>query len=146
MQNYSFFTFILYRNKGSRCSTNYWYKEDSNECVACNQGYFGNNCTELCPFPFYGVVCVKKCNCSVDDCHYATGCPVLQIETNGTTSPSEKRDTFNRKRLNLRIGVFVYGGILIVFVLLFLLIELRRRTRQSVVEQQIFTENAPAYE
>lgn len=37
-------------------------------------GYYGENCSSLCPYPYYGVNCQKTCNCSRDLCDVSSGC------------------------------------------------------------------------
>lgn len=50
------------------------FKSSSNVCLACKPGYYGQNCGEKCSFPHYGYVCALRCNCSANDCDYASGC------------------------------------------------------------------------
>lgn len=46
------------------------------ECMLleCSTGYTGINCTEQCPFPTYGEICQKLCNCDSTLCDFSTGC------------------------------------------------------------------------
>ena len=37
-------------------------------------GFYGENCTETCPFPSYGRDCQDICDCTVDDCNFVIGC------------------------------------------------------------------------
>lgn len=41
---------------------------------ACDEGYYGSNCSSKCRFPMYGVNCMSNCNCSAIDCHHVYGC------------------------------------------------------------------------
>lgn len=42
--------------------------------LACKQGYTGENCSDPCPYPSYGVECQNMCNCDKDLCNVSTGC------------------------------------------------------------------------
>lgn len=39
-------------------------------------GYSGVNCSSLCPYPYYGKDCQRKCDCSRELCNVSTGCIV----------------------------------------------------------------------
>ena len=45
----------------------------------CEPGFLGPNCTQRCPYPYYGHKCQGKCDCDMHKCHVSTGC------TTGTT-------------------------------------------------------------
>ena len=47
--------------------------------LECKPGFLGPNCTQPCPYPFYGQKCQGHCNCDRQKCHVSTGC------TTGTT-------------------------------------------------------------
>lgn len=40
----------------------------------CNDGKFEHRCETVCPFPWYGRLCVSKCNCTQDYCDPIYGC------------------------------------------------------------------------
>lgn len=42
--------------------------------IGCRPGYNGVNCSQLCPYPYYGVYCQRKCNCSKTLCDVFIGC------------------------------------------------------------------------
>lgn len=42
--------------------------------LACDEGYYGSNCSLKCRFPMYGVNCMSNCNCSAINCHHVYGC------------------------------------------------------------------------
>lgn len=45
------------------------------QCLACEDGYFGQNCSDPCPPPYFGQTCRSKCNCTDDQyCHHVRGC------------------------------------------------------------------------
>lgn len=41
---------------------------------ACDKGYTGQNCEDVCPFPGYGVDCQSMCNCTETQCDPVNGC------------------------------------------------------------------------
>ena len=42
------------------------------ECTPA--GYFGSNCSEPCPYPYYGDGCRGTCKCDKNSCDVSTGC------------------------------------------------------------------------
>lgn len=42
--------------------------------VACEEGYTGQNCEIVCPFPSYGLDCQSICNCAETTCDHVNGC------------------------------------------------------------------------
>lgn len=40
----------------------------------CRPGYFGLNCTDICPYPTYGERCQGFCDCGKDTCDASKGC------------------------------------------------------------------------
>lgn len=43
--------------------------------IACPRGYFGLDCSYLCPYPTYGRRCLDgKCSCPKEYCNAKTGC------------------------------------------------------------------------
>ncbi|XP_061169536.1 multiple epidermal growth factor-like domains protein 10 [Saccostrea echinata] len=43
-------------------------------CKVCSPGYVGSNCTQICPYPNYGLDCQGKCECDERLCDITTGC------------------------------------------------------------------------
>lgn len=41
---------------------------------ACDKGYTGHNCEDVCPFPSYGLDCQSICNCAETQCNPVNGC------------------------------------------------------------------------
>lgn len=41
---------------------------------ACDKGYTGHNCDDMCHFPAYGVDCQSMCNCTATQCDPVDGC------------------------------------------------------------------------
>lgn len=52
--------------------------------LACEPGYTGHNCGARCLVPYYGLMCLLKCNCSDKDCDHVNRC--RQLST-GIISP-----------------------------------------------------------
>lgn len=48
-------------------------------CLDCPAGYFGNNCTDKCIHPTFGILCSEICDCS--DCHHIIGCISNAVNT-----------------------------------------------------------------
>lgn len=42
--------------------------------TVCPIGFFGDKCDTECAYPWYGVQCGSKCECTDPDCHPALGC------------------------------------------------------------------------
>lgn len=42
--------------------------------VACEEGYTGQNCEIVCPFPSYGLDCQSICSCAETTCDHVNGC------------------------------------------------------------------------
>lgn len=49
--------------------------------VECPIGYFGQNCSDICPWPTYGALCSKVCECQ--PCNHEDGC-ISTEETTGS--------------------------------------------------------------
>ncbi|XP_078314525.1 uncharacterized protein LOC144619691 [Crassostrea virginica] len=43
-------------------------------CQNCSIGFYGPNCTNICPFPAYGKDCQLECRCSKSLCSHVDGC------------------------------------------------------------------------
>lgn len=41
-------------------------------CSDCPAGYYGNNCTDKCKHPTFGLLCLETCDCPV--CNHIVGC------------------------------------------------------------------------
>ena len=58
-------------------------------------GYFGENCTQQCPYPSYGIRCQGGfCDCDEDLCDVSTGC---KIQTTGTALKNHKNSVLFSK-------------------------------------------------
>ena len=49
----------------------------------CSAGFFGDNCSESCPFPQYGLLCNETCDCSNSSCHQIYGCRTTTLIPTG---------------------------------------------------------------
>ncbi|XP_062571861.1 uncharacterized protein LOC134233826, partial [Saccostrea cucullata] len=43
----------------------------------CLPGYSGVNCSQSCPYPFYGDLCQGICDCDNETCDVSTGCKIV---------------------------------------------------------------------
>ncbi|XP_078341097.1 uncharacterized protein LOC144627576 [Crassostrea virginica] len=50
-------------------------------CTECPAGLYGRNCSALCPYPYYGVLCNETCSCSKPSCHHAYGCMTTTLSS-----------------------------------------------------------------
>lgn len=77
------FTYYHYSNSSNvysmrflKCILSTWYKSCNSHIIiyflACQPGYTGRNCFDICPAPYYGLRCAKTCNCL--QCHHINGC------------------------------------------------------------------------
>lgn len=65
--------------------------------VECPAGCYGDNCSDVCPAPHYGIPCFQKCDCL--SCHHVYGCsPTL---TKGKAVSVPVKDYIIRLRLDL---------------------------------------------
>ncbi|XP_062600200.1 uncharacterized protein LOC134261822 [Saccostrea cucullata] len=58
------------------CCAFYKWSSETGQCEKCLPGYSGVNCSEPCPYPFYGDECQGKCDCDNYICDFSTGCIV----------------------------------------------------------------------
>lgn len=51
--------------------------------IECQPGLWGNNCSQVCVYPFFGSSCLKKCACDESLCNAVLGCVTQskEIET-----------------------------------------------------------------
>lgn len=42
--------------------------------LVCPDGWFSDNCSSECPFPYYGHLCTSTCDCDNETCNHVTGC------------------------------------------------------------------------
>ncbi|XP_052714482.1 uncharacterized protein LOC128187873 [Crassostrea angulata] len=51
------------------------FEEKNNKCVECSPGFWGWNCTDMCPDNYFGRKCWTKCSCNETQiCHHVCGC------------------------------------------------------------------------
>lgn len=60
---------------------NKYFKDFFRIFVACMPGFIGMNCSVSCPYPYYGVECQRRCNCSRVLCDVSIGCQTKSIAT-----------------------------------------------------------------
>ncbi|XP_062606224.1 multiple epidermal growth factor-like domains protein 10 isoform X2 [Saccostrea cucullata] len=95
------------------------YLNIGGECIACQSGTMGINCSRICPDGFYGQFCLKKCNCDpTQRCSKARGCVCK-----GDNCPSEL-DLFNESsqvQCKSNEAALIVMGLLIGFLLIFII-------------------------
>ncbi|XP_052707760.1 multiple epidermal growth factor-like domains protein 10 [Crassostrea angulata] len=70
-----------------QCCFGYVWNRIENRCIPCEDGYFGQNCSDPCPPPNFGQTCRSKCNCTDDQyCHHVRGC----IQPHGAVGSCQK--------------------------------------------------------
>lgn len=47
--------------------------------LECDAGKFGPRCEKVCPYPYYGNLCVLKCDCNENLCNTSNGCSGKRI-------------------------------------------------------------------
>ncbi|XP_062612369.1 protein draper-like isoform X2 [Saccostrea cucullata] len=73
------------------CCVNYFLR--GGQCIACDVGTFGENCSQVCPDGFHGKFCLGRCptECQLS-CHKDTGkCQEEAYEENTSTFPTGQR-------------------------------------------------------
>ncbi|XP_065927662.1 uncharacterized protein [Magallana gigas] len=63
-----------YVKGGWKCCSGFFWNIAHNKCIPCSDGFYGDGCSQKCPFPTYGVGCLSECYCSNDSCHFVFGC------------------------------------------------------------------------
>ncbi|XP_048770886.2 cell death abnormality protein 1-like isoform X1 [Ostrea edulis] len=59
---------------GSICCAGYFWNNLLKNCIPCDIGFHGPNCSRPCPYPAFGKDCQFICNCKVHYCHRQHGC------------------------------------------------------------------------
>ncbi|XP_052677353.1 uncharacterized protein LOC128158524 [Crassostrea angulata] len=78
----------------AKCATNYY--KDGNVCRECPAGYYGDNCTVVCPPSSYGTLCLHKCDCL--PCHHVYGCSSTPLTEETTSNDYETRKKIEDKK------------------------------------------------
>uniref|UniRef100_A0A8W8MRR1 TNFR-Cys domain-containing protein n=1 Tax=Magallana gigas TaxID=29159 RepID=A0A8W8MRR1_MAGGI len=79
-----------------KCCVGYMWDEFLQNCTKCSTGYTGINCTEQCPFPTYGEICQKLCNCDSTLCDFSTGCKPNRTRAANVTMTSSMTEYDSR--------------------------------------------------
>lgn len=81
-------------------------------CRDCPIGYFGDNCSDICTPPSFGLFCAQKCSCL--ECHHIFGCNFTtdspeagHTSAEHTTSP-EQQIVKNTKKRNILVETTTY--------------------------------------
>ncbi|XP_062587663.1 multiple epidermal growth factor-like domains protein 10 [Saccostrea cucullata] len=75
------------------CCANYKWNNETQQCEKCLPGYSGVNCSQSCPFPFFGEGCQERCDCDNNTCDVSTDCK--NVTTDGQTFPFASNATEN---------------------------------------------------
>lgn len=71
------------------------YYNSGDNCIECEPGTTGRNCSLICPPDFFGLQCTEPCHCSPDKyCDPTKGC--LSNSTEVTSSGRETSDTMTK--------------------------------------------------
>ncbi|XP_062597911.1 multiple epidermal growth factor-like domains protein 10 [Saccostrea cucullata] len=71
-------SFLLARNAG-KCCVGYKWNDKNKTCDECDIGYEGYSCTNICPYPTYGIACQEICDCNKSKCDYRYGCKIIAV-------------------------------------------------------------------
>lgn len=110
------------------CCTGFYKSEDN--CLECDSGFTGSNCSSTCPFGYFGRQCRESCDCSPDKyCDAARGClcnstivncadlgditeATLKDYTNDVPLMSETRTEYLEETI-VAVCIFVFAVIII---------------------------------
>ncbi|XP_078337214.1 uncharacterized protein LOC111134959 isoform X2 [Crassostrea virginica] len=56
-----------------KCCKNYQLIDGT--CQECPAGFWDNNCSIMCPHPYFGINCLQTCQCNERLCDNVGGCP-----------------------------------------------------------------------
>nr|XP_022287203.1 platelet endothelial aggregation receptor 1-like [Crassostrea virginica] len=98
------------RNEG--CCDGYFRDPEGNNCTKCGPGYFGPNCTLICPYPTYGDECQEICDCDNKTCDISTGCRIpTTVEFTSSTFSETLHGTTLTIKGNLINLIKIFGGV-----------------------------------
>ncbi|XP_062598019.1 uncharacterized protein LOC134259452 [Saccostrea cucullata] len=81
--------------KPYNCCDGYMFDFQTKICKKCDDGFYGQNCSTICPFGLYGWNCQMTCKCK-QSCHHVYGCDLVSglntqtIKTEKSIYASEK--------------------------------------------------------
>lgn len=88
-----------------KCCVGYMWNETLQNCTKCSIGFTGIRCEEQCPFPTYGEICQKECNCTRDLCDFSTGCKPNRTLVTDTISTLTKFIDFSGPTIPTDLGL-----------------------------------------
>ncbi|XP_061192212.1 uncharacterized protein LOC133200430 [Saccostrea echinata] len=149
------------------CCPDYYWNVESQTCKECLAGYGGINCSQACPYPYYGEKCQKECKCEKEWCDISRGCPdvsteteatlslnittVVENHTNPTTGIFTTKDLFSTNDIVL-ILIEVVGFVDIIMIFTYVVVCIYDRkfntfnTRELIETTVAFPENNSMYE
>nr|XP_034335161.1 uncharacterized protein LOC117692166 isoform X3 [Crassostrea gigas] len=87
------------------CENDCVWSPQNNECIDCQIGYYGINCSSPCRYPNYGSGCQQECSlCGKETCNSAFGCP-----TTGTTTSIEENQSKGDQRDTIKLDPIIIG-------------------------------------
>lgn len=129
---------------GTVCCYGYKLNSERTECVQCEEGYTGQNCEIVCPFPSYGLDCQSICNCAETTCDHVNGCRGYSSETpmpkNSMKTVNEdgfQKLSANRKQPLLMIGIGVLAAVAL-FVALAIFYTYRLENSNKEIDSNIY--------
>nr|XP_022327968.1 uncharacterized protein LOC111127188 isoform X1 [Crassostrea virginica] len=77
---------------GDICCDNYYFDSNSDDCMECPKGSYGQNCIKTCVYPKYGWLCYQTCECAdFEYCNLVDGC--LNVSTISTSTFEQSEGT-----------------------------------------------------
>ncbi|XP_062592703.1 uncharacterized protein LOC134254176 [Saccostrea cucullata] len=117
------------------CCAGFELDKKTGICRECGDGYFGENCSEVCRFPTFGRRCQGLCDCPLSMCDFVKGCTYTsgnshnQKRTKGPTekmilstkwnsAPEVNRNSNNNFRDPMHLLLLIIACINIIYVLI----------------------------
>nr|XP_022290204.1 cell death abnormality protein 1-like [Crassostrea virginica] len=93
----------LHEMKYKGCCAGYFWNVSTERCEACMPGYFGENCSQQCPYPSYGIRCQGGfCDCDEDLCDVSTGCKIRTTDSIYASTDVHNQDNGNYNTIILQ--------------------------------------------
>nr|XP_034304594.1 uncharacterized protein LOC117682008 [Crassostrea gigas] len=106
------FTLRTLADRTLECFTNYY--NDGNGCKECPAGYYGDNCSVVCPSPKYGILCAQQCDCL--PCHHVYGCPSTPLTEETASGYFTARDKIEDKKQAQGNKLTTSGRVIIISI------------------------------
>ncbi|XP_062610792.1 uncharacterized protein LOC134272589 [Saccostrea cucullata] len=126
------------------CCEGFIWNTEKRECVKCQNGYSGVNCSEICDYPNYGEDCQNECHCTQDICDHRKGCQKKsqdipgdeQLSENGnqTKSVTQPSKTWDKNKI-ISLGVLIIFFICIALIVGFFLVRVKKRCTKTDLDR-----------